>query len=104
MASNEIIDNLAEKEYEFGFETDIEMNILPKGLNEDIIRKISALKNEPKFMLEWRLKAYRYWLGMKLPVWANLKFKEPDYQALSYYAAPKKFRNITVWMRLILNF
>lgn len=76
--------------YKWGFETDIEMDILPKGLNEDIIRSISARKNEPDWMLEWRLKAYRLWLTMKPPTWGKVKHPEIDYQDLHYYAAPKK--------------
>jgi len=92
MSSNQdnIIDQLSTQEYEAGFVTDIEMEIFPKGLNEEIIRKLSAKKNEPEWLLEFRLKSYRQWLKMKLPKWAHIKFIEPDYQNLSYYAAPKK--------------
>ena len=92
MSSTEVskIEELANKEYKYGFVTEIDSDTLPKGLNEDIIRQLSAKKNEPEFMLEWRLKAYRHWLTMKEPHWANVKYPEIDYQNLSYYSAPKK--------------
>ena len=83
------INQILSKEYEAGFVTDIEMEVFPKGLNEDVIRRLSAKKNEPEFMLDFRLKAFRNWQKMKLPRWANLKFDEPNYQDISYYAAPK---------------
>jgi len=92
MSSTEVskIEELANKEYKYGFVTDIETDTLPKGLNEDIIRQLSAKKNEPEFMLQWRLKAYRHWLTMKEPHWANVQYSPVDYQNLSYYSAPKK--------------
>ena len=92
MASTEVnkVEELANKEYKYGFVTDIEADSLPNGLNEDIIRQLSAKKNEPEFMLEWRLKAYRHWLTMKEPKWANVQYPEIDYQNISYYSAPKK--------------
>jgi Fe-S cluster assembly protein SufB len=92
MSSTEVskIEELANKEYKYGFVTDIEADTLPKGLNEDIIRQLSAKKNEPEFMLEWRLKAYRHWLTMKEPHWPNVTYAPVDYQNLSYYSAPKK--------------
>ena len=92
MSSTEVskIEELANKEYKFGFVSEIEADTLPKGLSEDIIRQLSAKKNEPEFMLEWRLKAYRYWLTMKEPHWANVQYSPVDYQNLSYYSAPKK--------------
>jgi Fe-S cluster assembly protein SufB len=83
------IESLATKEYQYGFETDIEQEIIPKGLNEDIVRLISAKKAEPAWLLEWRLKAYRNWLKMEEPKWANVKYDPIDYQAIRYYAAPK---------------
>lgn len=76
--------------YKWGFETDIEMDILPKGLDENVIRSISARKNEPDWMLEWRLKAYRMWMTMEVPTWGKFKHPEIDFQDLHYYAAPKK--------------
>ncbi len=92
MASTEVnkVEELANKEYKYGFVTNIEADSLPNGLNEDIITQLSAKKEEPEFMLEWRLKAYRHWLTMKEPHWANVKYPEIDYQNLSYYSAPKK--------------
>jgi len=92
MSSTEVskIEKLANKEYKYGFVSDIEADTLPVGLNEDIIRQLSAKKNEPNFMLEWRLKAYRHWLTMKEPHWANVQYSPVNYQDLSYYSAPKK--------------
>ncbi len=75
--------------YKYGFVTDIESEVVPPGLNEDVIRLISAKKGEPEWMLEWRLRAYRHWLTMREPTWANVKYGPIDYQAISYYAAPK---------------
>ncbi|MDX1581237.1 MAG: Fe-S cluster assembly protein SufB, partial [Alphaproteobacteria bacterium] len=77
-------------EYKYGFSTDIEQDIAPKGLNEDIVRLISAKKEEPEWLLEWRLKAYRQWLEAEDPDWAKVKHPEIDYQDIHYYAAPKK--------------
>src|SRR5689334_4753029 len=83
------IETLANREYKWGFVTDIEADSVPPGLNEDIIRLISARKNEPQFMLDWRLKAYRQWLKMKEPTWANVHYPPIDYQQIVYYSAPK---------------
>ncbi len=80
---------LATQEYKYGFYTDIEADTVSAGLNEDTIRLISAKKNEPGWMLEWRLKAYRHWLTMTEPRWANIKYGPIDYQAISYYSAPR---------------
>ena len=84
------IEELANQDYKYGFTTDIEADSLPKGLSEDIIRQMSEIKDEPEFMLEWRLKAYRHWLTMKEPHWPNVKYAEIDYQEIIYYSAPKK--------------
>jgi Fe-S cluster assembly protein SufB len=86
----DILDEVVSSEYKYGFVTDIEQEIAPKGLNEDVVRMISAKKNEPEWMLEWRLKAYRHWLTMKEPTWHNVHFPPIDYQESSYYAAPKQ--------------
>ncbi|NLR68594.1 Fe-S cluster assembly protein SufB [Chitinophaga varians] len=94
MNSNEIIDDIANKEYEFGFTTDIEMDIAPPGLNEDIIRFISAKKNEPEWLLEWRLKGFAAFKKMQFPTWQHFEMPELDLQALSYYAAPKKKKQL----------
>jgi Fe-S cluster assembly protein SufB len=84
------IEELANREYKYGFVTDVEQEIVPKGLSEDVIRLISAKKEEPEWMLEWRLKAYRAWLQMTEPTWHNVHYPPIDYQAISYYAAPKQ--------------
>jgi Fe-S cluster assembly protein SufB len=84
------IQELANREYKYGFVTDIEADTVPRGLNEDVIRQISAKKNEPDFMLQWRLKAYRHWLTMEEPRWwPNLRIGPIDYQDIVYYSAPK---------------
>src|SRR5712691_8377986 len=80
---------LTNREYKAGFVTDIESETIPPGLNEDIIRLISAKKHEPEWMLEWRLKSYRHWLTMKEPTWANIHYPAIDYQGAIYYSAPK---------------
>lgn len=85
----ENLKNLADREYKYGFVTDIEMEEFPKGLNEDIVRAISAKKHEPDFMTEWRLKAFRYWQKQSEPKWTKLKYPEVDFDELYYYAAPK---------------
>ncbi len=83
------IEELTSQEYKYGFVTDIEADELPLGLNEDIVRAISRKKNEPEFLTEWRLKAYRHWLKMEEPHWAKVKYMPIDYQAIRYYSAPK---------------
>jgi len=84
------IEKLIGQDYKPGFVTDLEADSLPPGLNEDVIRALSAKKNEPPFMLEYRLKAYRHWLTMQAPQWAHLRIEPIDYQAISYYSAPKQ--------------
>ncbi len=88
-ASTKVIEEIANQEYKYGFVTDIDADTFPKGLNEDVVRMISAKKNEPEFMLEWRLKAFRHWLTMKEPTWPNVHYPPIDYQDLIYYSAPK---------------
>ena len=88
--SNEFISQVAQKEYEYGFTTDVHTETIPNGLSEDVIRLISAKKEEPEWLLEFRLKAYRHWLTMPMPDWALLNIPEIDFQAISYYAAPRK--------------
>ncbi|MGD8643904.1 MAG: Fe-S cluster assembly protein SufB [Chromatiales bacterium] len=83
------VEDLIKREYKYGFVTDIEQDIIPPGLDEDVIRMISAKKNEPAFMLEWRLNAFRHWQQMREPAWAHVQYPQIDYQAISYYAAPK---------------
>jgi Fe-S cluster assembly protein SufB len=91
---NTILDEVTKSEYKYGFYTDIEMDMAPKGLNEDIIRFISAKKNEPDWMLEFRLKAYRYWLTIKEPNWAHLHHPAINYNEIIFYAAPKKKKQL----------
>ena len=87
--SSKTIQDLASQEYKYGFVTDIEADHVPAGLSEDVIRIISAKKQEPSWLLEWRLKAYRHWLTMTEPTWANVRYPKIDYQAMVYYSAPK---------------
>ena len=87
---DKILSEVTSKEYEYGFVTDIETHTLPKGLNEDVVRQISALKGEPEWMLGYRLAAYRKWLTMPLPDWAHLRIPPIDFQDIIYFAAPKK--------------
>ena len=88
--STETIEQLATREYKYGFVTDIEADTFPPGLDEDVVRALSAKKQEPEWLLEFRLKAYRAWLGMTEPTWHNVHYDQIDYQAISYYSAPKK--------------
>ena len=88
-SATETIQELVGQEYKYGFVTDIEADAIPRGLNEEVVRTISARKNEPPFMLEWRLRAYRHWLTMKEPAWHNVHYPPIDYQNIIYYAAPK---------------
>src|SRR6266446_5347617 len=88
--ATETIEGLVQQEYKYGFVTDVEADAAPPGLNEDIIRLISAKKDEPEFMLEWRLKSYRHWLTMKEPAWPHVHYPPIDYQKAIYYSAPKK--------------
>jgi Fe-S cluster assembly protein SufB len=85
----EILDEITGKEYEFGFTTNIESDKIPAGLNEDIIRIISKKKEEPEWLLEWRLEAFKIWQKMTEPTWAHVHYDKPDFQAISYYSAPK---------------
>src|ERR671915_2040870 len=87
------VETLVNKAYKYGFVTDIESDMAPRGLSEDIIRLISAKKGEPEWLLDWRLKAYRGWLKMSEPHhWPNIKYQPVDYQSISYYAAPRSNR------------
>jgi len=91
---NKILDEVTTSEYKYGFYTDIEMDTAPKGLSEDIVRFISAKKNEPEWLLEFRLKAYRYWLTLEEPTWAHLEHAPIDYNEIIFYAAPKKKKEL----------
>ena len=85
---NGYVRSVAERKYEFGFTTDVHTDIIPKGLNEDVVRLISQKKEEPEWLLEFRLKAFKHWQTMKQPTWAHLKLPEINYQDISYYADP----------------
>ncbi|MGH9219872.1 MAG: Fe-S cluster assembly protein SufB, partial [Vicinamibacterales bacterium] len=93
--ATEQIKELANTEYKYGFVTDVEQDIAPKGLNEDIVRLISSKKGEPEWLLEWRLKAFRAWLKMTEPHWQNVTYAPIDYQGTSYYAAPKEKKKLS---------
>src|SRR5690606_18483341 len=86
---DDLLKELELEEYKYGFTTDIEMEIAAKGLTEETVRFISAKKNEPEWLLEWRLKAFRHFLTLKMPTWQNFKAPDIDFQDISYYAAPK---------------
>ena len=88
--SNELIKKSIAEDYKYGFETDVEQDTFPPGLDDGVIRAISEIKKEPEWLLEWRLKAYHHWLNMKEPTWANVKYSPIDYQSISYYSAPRK--------------
>ncbi len=87
---NQALKDLTEKEYAYGWSTDVEADQLPKGLTEDTVRAISAKKEEPEWLLEWRLKAYRHWLTLEEPTWAHVKYPKIDFQDIIYYSAPKE--------------
>ncbi|NNC85295.1 MAG: Fe-S cluster assembly protein SufB [Bacteroidia bacterium] len=88
--NDDILDKVTQSEYKYGFVTDIETEVIPKGLTEDTVRLLSAKKNEPEWMLEWRLKAYKHWLTLTEPNWPNVKYQKVDFQDIIYYAAPKQ--------------
>src|ERR1041384_2477395 len=88
--ATETIEGLVQKEYKYGFYTDVETDSAPPGLNEDISRLISRKKNEPEWLMEWRLKAYRHWLTMTEPTWPKVQYPPIDYQSIVYYSAPKR--------------
>jgi Fe-S cluster assembly protein SufB len=86
--NKDILEDISNYDYKYGFSSDIKSDIFPPGVNEDVVRRISAIKEEPEFMLEWRLKAFAYWKKMQHPAWAHLEFNIPDFQSISYYAQP----------------
>jgi Fe-S cluster assembly protein SufB len=89
MTANKVVHDSVSKEYQHGFVTDIDSDTIPPGLNEDVVRLISSKKNEPEFLLEWRLKAFRYWQTLSVPEWAKLNINPIDFQAISYFSSPK---------------
>lgn len=93
MTKQDHLQSWLEKDYEHGFTTDIEVESFPPGLNEDVIRRLSRIKNEPEFMLEWRLAAFEYWKNMPVPKWSTVKYPDIDFQSISYYSAPKNLKD-----------
>ena len=89
-SEEQMLEEMAATDYKYGFETNVEADALPKGLSEDVVRQISAKKQEPEWLLEWRLKAYRYWLTMTEPKWAKVSYPTPDFQEIVYFSQPKK--------------
>ena len=87
---DDLAKELKDQEYKFGFVSDIDTDTIPIGLNEDIVRLISSKKEEPQWMLDYRLNALAIWLTMNEPSWAHVKYKKPDFQAIAYYSAPKQ--------------
>ena len=94
MTQNKIIDKTIKEKYKFGFVTNIDQDTIPPGLNEEVIHIISSKKNEPKWLLDWRLKAYRKWIKMNEPNWAKVNYPEIDYDSISYYSSPKKKKKL----------
>src|ERR1043165_2694891 len=92
--ATETIEGFVKQVYKYGFITDIEADSAPPGLSEDIVRFISKKKNEPEFMLEWRLKAYRHWLTLEEPKWQNVHYPKIDYNSIIYYSAPKQQKKL----------
>ena len=88
-----IINQAASEEYRYGFVSDFETSVIDKGLNEDVVRQISALKNEPEWLLDFRLKAFRHWQSLAMPKWGKVNMPDIDFQAISYYAAPRTGTN-----------
>ncbi|HXR82528.1 MAG TPA: hypothetical protein VN763_16495 [Saprospiraceae bacterium] len=91
--SMQTLNDHTQSEYKYGWSTQLDMDVLPRGLTEDTVRWISARKEEPEWMLEWRLQAYRHWLTMKEPTWANVHYPKINYQDIIYFAAPRKKLN-----------
>lgn len=94
---NELAKDLADKEYQYGFISEIDSDVVPAGLNEQVIHLISAKKNEPSWLLDYRLKAFQVWKTMTEPEWAHVTYQKPDFQAISYYAAPKQTKKFESW-------
>ena len=94
---NALVREIADKKYEYGFTTDVETDIIPVGLNEDIVRLISQKKHEPEWMLEFRLRAFRHWQTLKQPTWGHVHIPPIDYQAISYYADPLAIQKTTLY-------
>jgi Fe-S cluster assembly protein SufB len=100
----DILEEITSSEYKYGFESHFETDEVPAGLNEDVIRQISAKKDEPEWMLEWRLSAYRTWLGMQEPEWANVDYKKLTTKQSNIIQLQNKRKLLIHWMRLIQNY
>lgn len=100
----ELVKDIEVDKYKYGFETEIESELAPKGLDESTVRYISAKKNEPQWMLDWRLEAFQVWQNMEEPTWAKVHYPKIDFQDLHYYAAQNQALRQSLWMRLIQNF
>ena len=94
---NELAKDLEDQEYKYGFTSDIDSDKIPKGLNEDVIRLISSKKDEPDWLLEFRLNSFRQWKEMVEPNWAHVKYEKPNFQDISYYSAPKQTKKYESW-------
>ena len=94
---DELAKDLEKQDYKFGFVSDIESDKIPKGLNEDVVRLISQKKDEPEWLLEYRLKAFKIWSAMTEPEWAHVTYKKPDFQDITYYSAPKQTKKYESW-------
>ena len=94
---NELAQDLENQEYKFGFTSDIDADTIPKGLSEDVIRLISKKKEEPEWLLEYRLNAYRIWSEMIEPEWAHVQYEKPDFQDIAYYSAPNQSKKYESW-------
>ena len=97
---DKVIEKSISQDYKYGFETAVKQDTLPPGLDEGVIRRISEIKQEPEWLLEWRLKAYHHWLNMKEPNWAKVHYPSIDYKSISYYSAPRQKSGIA-WMKWI---
>ena len=94
MDENQFLEKVTSSEYKYGFTTNIEADKIPKGISENIVALISKKKNEPKWLLEWRLKAFKQWQEMQEPDWANINYNKPNYQDIIYYSAPKQKKKL----------
>ena len=101
--ATETIEGFVKQEYKYGFVTDVESDTIPRGLTEETIRLISAKKNEPEWLLDWRLKAYNRWLTMTEPHWPNVTYAPIDYQAHTYYSAPKSVKPLVKKQKHLLR-
>ena len=90
LSEDELLERVTSSEYKYGFTTDIESDTIEKGISEDVVRTISKKKNEPEWMLEYRLNSYRIWKELEEPNWANIKYSKPNYEDIIYYSAPKQ--------------